>query len=169
MNFTPFPALATERLTLRQLKFEDQHEIFTLRSDKRVNEFLDRSKANSIEDAVNFIHKINESISNNEALYWGIAMKEDLHLIGTICLWNISKENLTAEIGYELLPDHQGKGIMQEAVAKVIEYGFEILKLNAIDAELAPGNTKSVKLLERTGFILTKAMEDTIVYSLPRK
>jgi len=166
INFTPFPTLTTERLILRQLKIEDQNEIFALRSDKRVNEFLDRTKADSVEDAINFIYKINTSIRDNEVLYWAITFKENIHLTGTICLWNISKENLTADIGYELLPDHQGKGIMQEAIAKVIDYGFEIIKLKAIDAEFAPGNTKSIKLLEKNGFLYSRKTENTIIFSL---
>ena len=39
-NFTPFPILATERLTLRQLSIDDQQNIFALRSDKEINKYL---------------------------------------------------------------------------------------------------------------------------------
>lgn len=173
LNFTPFPTLTTDRLILRQLEDTDENEIFAIRSDERVNEFLDRPKANSIKDARDFIHKINNGISNNECMYWGIALKNKARLIGTICFWNISKVNSTAEIGYELQPGFQGKGYVQEAIAVVIKYGFENMKLRAIVAELDPGNLRSIKVLEKNGF---KRIEDpgdvekderkTIVYSL---
>lgn len=56
-NF-PFPEIITKRLLLRQLKNEDENEIFVLRSDKRILKCLNLPIANSIEDASKFIEKI---------------------------------------------------------------------------------------------------------------
>jgi ribosomal-protein-alanine N-acetyltransferase len=153
INFTPFPELKTEQLHFRQLTFEDANEIFRLRSDERVNRFLTRNQYKTLEDAGAFINKINRGINNNEAIYWVITFKNDNKLIGTICLWNIQPENYRAEIGYELNPDFWGKGIMKEAIPKIIEYGFETMNLHSIEADLDPGNVQSVMLLEKNGFI----------------
>lgn len=152
LNFHPFPLLKTERFVLRQLTMNDIHEVFALRSDDKVNEFLDRPKANNLEDARKFIDKITTVISSNESVYWVIVPKNEKQLIGTIGFWNISKENYSAEIGYELLPEHTGKGIMQEVITKIIEFGFSSMKLRAIEAFLSADNQKSVKLLERNNF-----------------
>ena len=80
------------------------------------------------------------------------------------------KEDLVAEIGYALLPGFQGKGIMQEAIEKVIEYGFISMKLKSIVADLKPANIKSIKLLERNGFIYTgkPKEEDMVIYTLSK-
>ena len=51
----PFPNIATERLSLRQLKIEDENEIFVLRSDERILKYLDLPIAKTIDDASNFI------------------------------------------------------------------------------------------------------------------
>ena len=169
INFTPFPNLTTERLTLRQLEIQDADELFALRSDEGVLKFLDRPKAASIDDAIQFIEKINNAIKKDESVYWAISLKNNHKLIGTICYWNISEDNSTADIGYELQPFYQGKGIMQEAVVKVISYGFETMKLNSINADLHPDNSPSVKLLERNGFVLTGKSENTVIYSLKKK
>src|SRR5215831_16763561 len=152
INFSPFPYLETARLRLRQLKEEDANEIFILRSDESVNEFLDRPKAVTLDDALQHISKISKNINNNEAIMWAICLKDNSTLIGTICLWNIVKENDYAELGYELLPQFQGKGIMQDALSKVIEYGFENLKLKTIEAWLSSKNLRSIKLLEKNNF-----------------
>lgn len=152
LNFTPFPNLTTERLLLRQLNENDENEIFKLRSDERVNKYLSRSKASSVEEAREFITKINKGIQDNQSLYWAITFKEDTKLIGTVCLWNISKENDTAEIGYELIPDYHEKGLMQEALTKVIGFGFENMKLKAIEAYTHPHNDGSTKLLVKNNF-----------------
>jgi ribosomal-protein-alanine N-acetyltransferase len=58
-SFTPFPILTTERLTLRQLSTDDGQNIFALRSDTEINKYLDRQASKTIEDAINFINKIN--------------------------------------------------------------------------------------------------------------
>jgi [ribosomal protein S5]-alanine N-acetyltransferase len=156
-NFTPFPVLTTQRLVLRELTMKDNNEIFSLRSDDRVNEFLDRPKTNSLEEAENFINKIHKGIIENELIYWAITLKNDDKLIGCVCYGNISKENDKAEIGYELHPDFQSKGIMQEVIMKIIEFGFDNMKLQTIDACVTFNNIRSIRILEKNNFILDNA------------
>jgi [ribosomal protein S5]-alanine N-acetyltransferase len=177
-NFTPFPNLVTERLILRQLEIEDADEIFALRSSDDVNRFLDRPKAITIDEAKQFIYKINNGINKNEGLYWAITLKNEHKLIGTICYWNISKENDRAEVGYELHPYYQGKGIMQEAILKIIDFGFEQMKLKTITAVPSGDNYKSRKLLEKNNFKIDPGLQaifghqgdlaNMVVYSLTK-
>ena len=56
-------------------------------------------------------------------------------------------------IGYELLPQQQGKGIMKEVMPVVLEYGFNMMGLRSIVAELQAGNVRSVHLLEKHDFV----------------
>lgn len=166
ISFTPFPRLMTDRLVLRQLEMKDDHQIFFLRSDEVVNKYLVAPIAKSIGDARDFIRKINNVVANNESVYWGLTVKDNNKLIGTICIWNIDWEENKAEIGYVLNPDLQGKGLMQEAVAAVIEYGFQQMKLQCLDAVLHPDNKRSILLLERNGFVYHSVSADEAVYSL---
>jgi ribosomal-protein-alanine N-acetyltransferase len=147
-TFTPFPILTTERLTLRQLVINDEQEIFTLRSDIEINKFLDRQISNTIDDARNFINKIIKS----DSLYWAITLSEKNILVGTICLFGFSDENDKCEIGYELLTNFQGQGIMKEAVEKVIDYAFNTIKVKKIEASMHRDNLSSIKLLEKFSF-----------------
>lgn len=151
-NFTPFPVLKTERLTLRKLVSSDGNKIFALRSDINVNKYLGRKPSQSIDDAKVFIQTINENIQKNNSIYWAITFNDSENLIGTICLFDFSDDNLKAEIGYELLPDFQGKGIMQEATSKVIEFGIKHIGLNSIEAYTHLENQSSTRLLEKFNF-----------------
>jgi [ribosomal protein S5]-alanine N-acetyltransferase len=151
-SFIPFPVLKTERLTLRQLISSDDKEIFALRSDDNVNKYLDRKPAKSIDDAKNFIQTINENIQRNDSVYWAITLNGTDKLIGTICLFDFSNDNLKVEIGYELLPGFQGKGIMQEAASKVIDFAIQQIGLNSIDAYTHYENQSSIRLLEKLNF-----------------
>jgi ribosomal-protein-alanine N-acetyltransferase len=51
-----------------------------------------------------------------------------------------------------LHPSYQGKGIMKEALTEVISYGFNVMKLHSIAAQVSPKNEPSVRLLEASGF-----------------
>jgi [ribosomal protein S5]-alanine N-acetyltransferase len=159
VKFTPFPVITTQRLILRRLNIKDTKEIMMLRSDEQVNKFIDRPKSIDLTEAKQFIEKIDKGINNNEWIYWAITLKDDDTLIGTICLWNISVENDTAEIGYELHPDFQGNGIMKEAIPKIIEYGFNKMKLEIITAFTHPGNNRSTNLLMKYNFLPDKSYE----------
>jgi len=151
-SFTPFPILITERLTLRQLVISDEQEIFTLRSDSEINKYLDRQVSNTIEDARDFINKVNENIIKNDSLYWAITLGDKNILVGTICLFGFSDENSKCEIGYELLTNFQGQGIMKEAAEKVIDYAFNTIKVQNIEAFLHRDNQSSIKLLDKFSF-----------------
>jgi len=150
----PFPILSTKRLILRRLENTDTREIFALRSNSEVNQFLDRQSAATEADAAAFIHKITDLITSGNSFYWAICLKENPKLVGTICLFDFSANTRTAEIGYELHPFYQHRGIMQEALTAVIYYCLQVMKLKAIIACPSAENQPSIKLLEKNGFVL---------------
>ena len=147
-----FQELITSRLLLRQLTDEDVKFIYQLRSNEDVNKFIGRPLAVSVQDALGFIKLINDNISKYKSLYWLIILKSENKPAGTITLWQFSVEENSAEIGYELLPQYQGKGIMHEAVKKIISYAFDELNLKKISGFTHEDNKASVKLLEKNNF-----------------
>jgi ribosomal-protein-alanine N-acetyltransferase len=165
VNFSPFPVLTTEHLILRQVSQDDVNEIFFLRSDERVLEYLSKDPATSIEDASLFIKKINDLENNNDGITWAITLKDEGKLTGTICYWNITKEHYRAELGYALHPEFHGKGIMQEALSEILRYGFTIMKLHSVEARVDPMNEPSIKLLERNNFIREGLFKEDYFYN----
>jgi ribosomal-protein-alanine N-acetyltransferase len=90
--------------------------------------------------------------------------KDQSKLIGTVCIWNILKEHYRAEIGYVLLPEYFGKGFMQEALTATLDYGFRVMKLHSIEANVNPMNTDSIKLLERNHFVREAYYKENYYY-----
>ena len=152
-SFNPFPAFETSRLKLRKLSVEDSYELLRIRSNKIVNEFIDRPETTSLEEAALFIEMINGKINNNESIYWAIELKETKKLIGTVCLYNLSIHPLSGELGYELHPDFHGQGLMHEAIQCVVNYGFNKINLKVITALPKKENIKSIHLLLKNKFI----------------
>lgn len=151
-NVLPVPQLLTERLQLRPITASDSPEIFLLLTDPEVNKYYGRPRARNHEDTLKYIKSIEASVSKGDLFYWGIFFQHQSKIAGTVCLWNFRKEENRAEIGYELLPAFQGKGIMKEAMEKVLDFGFEVLQLATIDAWPESDNASSIKVLERCFF-----------------
>ena len=161
-KFTPFTVLKTGRLILRQLRRSDDYEILALRSNDNVNKYLDRRPSKSIDDARNFIHTINENVWSDDSIYWAITLSSADNVIGTVCLFNFSENFSKAEIGYELLPDFQGKGLIQEAISAVIHFGFQQVGLQAIEAYTRFENQRSTSVLEKLHFKRDSAANENL-------
>lgn len=151
---------STERLILRTITEHDAAEILDIRSNGEINQFLHRNPPKNTFEALDFILGIKKKSSNNEILFLGIAFQNNPKLLGTICLWNFSKDRKTAELGYELLPEFHGKGIMSEAVNFILNYGFKDLNLKKIEAFTNKNNLNSIKLLQNSQFILNENRRD---------
>ncbi|AYL96038.1 GNAT family N-acetyltransferase [Mucilaginibacter celer] len=150
----------TQRLSLRQLTEADAPDIMAIRANEQVNQYLERPKTCTPDDARNFISKIASIVAGGDGYYWAITLKQTNELIGTICYWNLEPAQAKAEIGYELHPDYQGRGYMTEAIDAVISFGFNSLNFELITACPLNGNSNSVKLLERSGFLFSGDFTD---------
>jgi len=150
---SPFPVLNTERLTLRRITDNDASELFFLRSDEGVMQYIDRPRPASLEEIKPFIQKVNDMIDGNEGISWAMTLKNEPKLIGHISFHRIIKEHYRAEVGYVMHPEHYGRGIMTEALQAVLYYGFSSMGLHSVEAIVNPGNSASIKLLERNNFI----------------
>jgi ribosomal-protein-alanine N-acetyltransferase len=164
LNFTPFPELTTERLHMRQISLSDDREIFFQRSDKSMNQYVSNPLCQSIEEAREWIDKISRGIANNEWIFWGICLKGQSKLAGGFCFWNVSAADNKAEIGFGIYPQHQRKGLMDEALKTAVQYGFKTMGLQCIEAYTHPQNSPSIHVLEKNGFRLKEQQPEDPTY-----
>ena len=179
INFSPFPNLETQRLMLRRLHVNDVNEILAMRSNPETMKYIPRPLAKTNEDALEHIAMINEKIDKNEGINWAITLKNNPKLIGIIGHYRIRPEHFRAEIGYMLLPEYHGKGIISEAIKETVNYGFEIMKLHSIEAVIDPDNFASERVLQKNGFVKEAHLKeneyyegrflDTVIYSILNK
>ena len=179
INFTPFPNLETERLHLRRIVKNDVNEIFALRSNKETMKYIPRPLAKTKEDALEHIAMIEEKIENNEGINWAITLKDNPKLIGIIGHYRIKPEHFRAEIGYMLLPEYHGKGLIVEAIKETLNYAFQIMELHSIEAIIDPENYASERVLQKSGFVKEAHLKeneyyedrflDTVIYSILNK
>lgn len=176
INLNPFPVIQTERLILRQMELADADNLFLLRKEKKVMQYIAKPLATSIMDAIDLINLINQRIETNAGINWAITLKDENKLVGSVSLHKIDKEHHRAELGYMLSPHLWNKRITSEAVNAVINYGFDKLNLHSIEALIDPDNIASAKILKSFGFkkeayfkqnyFFNEKFLDTEVYSL---
>jgi ribosomal-protein-alanine N-acetyltransferase len=180
INFLPFPVLKTSRLLLRQVNSNDVDAILSLRSNDEVMKYIPRPYLKNKEEAMDLIAMFDDKIENGIGINWGIAyLNEPDTLIGIIGHYRIKPEHYRAETGYMLFPEYKGKGIVSEALKKVVEYGFKEMKLHSIEAILDPENKGSEMVLIKNGFVKEAHLIeneyyegrflDTMIYSILNK
>lgn len=163
--FNSFPILETKNLLLRRMGYRDIDDLFQMRKDPRMNEYTDSKTDESKEETKTYIDKMNKGIDENKWVIWAIEYKQLKKVIGTISIWNIDKEQGNGELGYGIIPDYQGKGLMKEALLTVADYGFKIMKLKALEAYTEEKNIKSIMLLKSCNFDEVGRVDDEGYYS----
>ena len=154
--------LETDRLILRTWELKDLDDFFEYASVEGVGEKAGwehhKSKDKSLEILKMFIE---------EKKVFAIVLKENQKVIGSIGIEELSEEldkdldNLRGrELGYVLNKDYWNKGIMKEAVSKVVDYCFNTLKLNFLMASYFNYNIASKRVLENLNF---KFYKDIII------
>jgi [ribosomal protein S5]-alanine N-acetyltransferase len=154
MNFKhDFPVLTTERFILRRMEEKDAGEVFDYFSKDEVTKYYDLESFTEESQAVEIIDRWNARFEKNEGIRWGIADKELGKIIGSCGYHSWEKEHYKAEIGFEVHPDYWRQGVMSEVLKPIIQYGFESMSLNRIEAFYDPENTASKECLFKAGFI----------------
>ncbi len=94
-----------------------------------------------------------EDIAGDESFAFLIFDSTSDELLGGLTLGGIRRGVAqAATLGYWMGAPHAGKGHMTRAVAAVVRFGFDTLRLHRIEAACIPDNAPSIALLERNGF-----------------
>jgi ribosomal-protein-alanine N-acetyltransferase len=163
--FEPFPVLETERLVLRKITMTDAADMFSIRSNADTMKYIGLPLLRSIGEAQNLIGEVQEGIRNSKRIIWGISLKSQPRLIGTMGYRRIDKQNLRAEIGYVLSPEVWGKGYASEAIAPVINYGFAVMGLHSIEGRVNPHNLNSSNVLIKQRFVKEAHFQEDILFN----
>ncbi|WP_105616392.1 GNAT family N-acetyltransferase [Vallitalea okinawensis] len=178
-NFIPFPELETERLILRETQSKDVTQLFKILSDPKVAQFEYYYPVKAKEEANEFIKRYRVELEEKEEITWGIILKSTDELVGICCLGDFNEGARRAEIGYDITQSEWGKGFATEAVGAIVDYGFNVMNLNRIEAAITPGNDASVKVLEKLDFtregllrerdLMKGKLEDGIIMAMLRR
>ena len=149
--FSHIPTLESDRLILRGMRVSDAEDMYAYAKRPSVTEYLTWDPHGSVEETREYLTYIGQRYRTGDFYDWSVVDKESGHMVGTCGFTSFSCTNDSAEIGYVLNPDYQGKGLATEAVRRVLTFGFEELGLHRIEARFIQGNTASLRLMGRVG------------------
>lgn len=149
--------IETERLILRPLTLDDINDFFNYCKKPNIGPNAGWKPHETIEESLKIL---NMMMSEHEV--WGIELKDNHQLIGTIGLHVRNFDNAIAnrkEIGYVLDDTYWNQGYMTEAVRHVIDYAFIDEELDEVVCGHATHNLRSKRVIDKSGFIYTHQEE----------
>jgi ribosomal-protein-alanine N-acetyltransferase len=85
-------------------------------------------------------------------MWWAVCSPDNTIFYGAGGLNSLSEQHRKAEIGFWLLPEFWGQGIMKEAIPAIVKYGFEELNLHRIEGFVESKNENCKRVLPKLGF-----------------
>ena len=139
-------------ITLKNLGIDDAPVIFNAINQNRHHlrkwlPFVDSTRA--LKDTLTFVKSIVDDVERRQEIFTIWFGEEFAGLIG---LKDFDYLNRKVEIGYWLIEEMTGKGIITQAVDKLMEFIFDELELNRIQIKCGVGNHSSSAVPKRLGF-----------------
>lgn len=157
-----YPSIESERLFMRELTLDDIEAVYKHFSYPEVTRFMDIEVCKDRSEAEEIIaFHIQDS-----GCRYGLFSKENYELVGTCGFhcWSTETIESKAEIGFDLSPQYWGKGLMKEALEKMIRIGFDLMKLDYIEATTEVENIQSQSVLIKMGFKQDSELKDNLAY-----
>ena len=155
MNYIGTQNFETKRCFLRRIKLSDYTMMYE--NWAKYDEVCRYYPFNPVDDIEIYRDKVKHWISNYESdsyFHWVIEWKETGELIGTINLGNVEEACHMCDTCYMLSPGFWNKGIMTEVLEAVLDYAFDRVGFNRVQAEVFYGNDASSAVLKKCGMVL---------------
>lgn len=150
--------IQTERLILRKMKLSDSASLFNIWSDPEVTKFMNINSFTEESQAVEMIKILNNLSLESKAIRYSIIELESNRIIGSCGYNSIDSSNAKAEIGYDISKDYWGKGYAPEAIQSLMDYAFNTLNFNRIEAKVEPENNNSIRVLQKLNYTFEGTM-----------
>jgi len=145
--------ITTSRLILAEITPYDLQDIHRLHSIPEVDEFNTLGIPKSFEETEKLMKPAFEAANKvpRSSYTWKILLKGTEQFIGLAGFTLSNDKFRLGEIYYKLDPAYWGKGYATEIAKRLIVLGFEEFKLHKVEAGVATGNVRSIKVLEKAG------------------
>jgi RimJ/RimL family protein N-acetyltransferase len=162
-----FPRLTTARLILRRLEPEDFPALVRHADNQKVTERIANMPYPYREpDAAFRLGYVMKGFKERKRFAFAIVLRAGAELIGEISINREDDDN--AQLAYWLGEPFWGQGLMTEAVAAVLAFGFEQLPVRYIYASCHPDNPASARVLEKNGLTQRKSRDQLLAYAVTR-
>lgn len=156
---TDFPILKTERLLLRQFVDNDLENVFKGLSHPDIIKYYGVSYQTfeATKEQMSFFADLEK---NETGIWWAVCSLDNQTFYGAGGLNSLNKEHKKAEIGFWLISNFWGGGIMKEAMPLICNYGFENLGLHRIEGFVESENKNCKNAMAKLDFQYEGTMKE---------
>ena len=147
------PILATKRLRLRPFRGSDVKAMHDLYGDADNLRYWSTPPSPSLE-ATRRMMRWHVSYRPGNYVIWAVEEIKSAKVIGMINYHHRNLREKRADVGWLILPRHQGNGYMTEAGRALLRHLFDDLGVHKVEALILPANKPSAALPKRLGFRL---------------
>ena len=153
LNHKGTVTIETDRLILRRFTMEDAEAMFLgWATDPEVCRHMTWPPHENMEVTRALLERWTGSYGAADYYNWAIVLKENgPEPIGNISTAHVKESTLCATMGYCMSRTHWGKSVMTEALTAVIDFFFDEVGFNRIDADHAVDNPASGRVMEKSG------------------
>src|SRR4051794_14314198 len=147
-----FP-VRTERLAIRPLTLDDVDSLHAYRSIPDVCRYVpfEPMSVDEISERIGRQWARRELTDEGQAFILGVEVVETGSIVGDVMLAWSSREHATAEVGWVIHPDHEGRGYATEAAQALLGLAFDGIGVHRVMARLDERNDRSARLCRRLG------------------
>ena len=154
--------LETDRLILRPLELSDAEDMFAMDKNSNVHKYLWQKPHQNIDESIQNIEYINKQYAENNIGRFATILKQTGEFIGWTGIKFINEEPVNGNInfydyGYRLNEKFWNKGYATEASIAWLDYGFNKMKIEKMNAYTHAQNGASNHILQKVGM---NAIED---------
>jgi [ribosomal protein S5]-alanine N-acetyltransferase len=154
-----FPVLETKRLLLREIVPEDAGSFLEyLRDDEVTRYFME--PVTTLEQASGVTADYMRYFRSRAGIVWGLELPGSPGIVGTCGFEVVDWHDRRGDVGFDLARWLWGRGLMREALAAVLEYGFTRMGFNRIQAFTFVENRRSAALLMAAGFTVEGVLRE---------
>lgn len=144
--------IETDRLILRRFTLEDAPAVFAnYASDEKVTRYMAWPRHETVEDSEKVLAQWVCDYEKPDFYEWAIVLKELGQPIGNIEVLSVDDYVQKANLGYSIGTAFWGRGIMPEALKAVIDFLFDEVGLNRVEACHDSRNPNSGRVMRKCG------------------
>ena len=144
--------LQTDRLILREFTAGDWQAVFAYQNDPRYLRYYEHSGVTERE-AQAFVYRFItwQGEQPRSRFQLAITLEQTREMIGNVGVRRDAPGEPLADMGFELNPEHWGRGYASEAARAMVDWAFGDLGLDRVHAHCIAENIGSARVLERAG------------------
>ena len=150
--FGKFAHLKTDEIVLKKIEAENADDLFEILTNKNIFKYTPGNPLKTIEAVKNVIGHYERDFKKQKTIFLGIFLKSEKKLVGIAEIFDFNYDVNSVEIGYRINENYWGKGIATKATAMMVDFLFNVINVNRIQASAMPVNKYSHKVLKKNNF-----------------